>query len=148
MLTMGILLAVISVALEMFLVTKNPGIRHWMTTHDTVGMIMSFVLSVALGTIFGAEGLISLFGGIMSTVITTVIYKTHALDLVDNYQAHRTEIVSQARSVWDVTVKSVILIWKIFTAPVRFLIWCKVQVDKMIAGYHKVRSYLPQRRAA
>lgn len=125
MLMMAFILAVISTIIEMFFVVQYEGFRNFMINHQKFGLFFSLALSIGLGEIFGAHGLIALMGGLTSTIFTFVIYESRALSLVDTYRARKPEIQAKVKDVLDTSLKTIVLIWKIITAPVRFGKWCK-----------------------
>lgn len=144
MLSMAVILAVFSVGIEMILVTTYEKVRLFMLKHEKLGLFLSFFLSYGMGTMFGAHGVIALFAGVMSTVITVAIYKLHLLHLIDTYRVHQDEISAKLTSTWDVTRKSIIFWWKVFTTPIRFIAWIKRTIKH---AYAKIKGiHLPSFR--
>lgn len=142
MLTMAFILALISTIIEMFFVVQYEFIRQFMLKHQKFGLIFSLVLSITLGEIFGAHGLISLMGGLGSTIMTFVIYESHALSLVDRYRADHEVIRGKVKDVLDTTLKTIVLIWKIVTAPVRFAKWTKRKYTHAVTSTQNLKARL------
>lgn len=142
MLMMAFILAVISTIIEMFFVVQFEGLRNFMIKHQKFGLFFSLVLSIALGEIFGAHGLIALMGGLTSTIFTYAIYESHALSLVDTYRARKPEIQAKVKDVADTSLKTLVLIWKIITAPVRFGKWCKRKYNVAATTTQNIKTRL------
>lgn len=117
MLIPALVLAVVSVWIEMMLVTKVDFIRRFVNKYEIVGLCFSFALSVAIGEPFGAQGVTALLGAVISTGATLVIYKCHMLSIVDKYRAHKNEIHQKIAIHTDRAVKTVQFIWRIITFP-------------------------------
>lgn len=99
-------------------------------------LIFSVGLSVFLGHLFGAEGLIAFGGGIASTFVTAMYYPQ--MDRIEAVWTKRTEIGVKVHHVAMVTWKSVVLFWSIFTAPVRFAM---AVTAKAKAGWRSVVAF-------
>lgn len=118
-----------------------------MITHEKFGLFFSFALSLLIGEAFGAHGLIALLGGLGSTIITTIIYKSHMLHLVDKYRARKDEINAKitevkgqiktvVRNIWGM----IVFFYKVFTAPFRAYNWCKVRYQMVASKASQLRS--------
>ena len=70
MLTLAIMLALASTIVEMSLAAKFPVWRRAAKKNKTVNMIVSILLSFALGIMFGAGGLIPMSAAMISTVLS------------------------------------------------------------------------------
>lgn len=99
-------------------------------------LIFSTALSLQLGHWFGAVGLVAMMGGILSTGITAAYYTQ--METIDALWARREELFSRIQRVALVTWKSVVLVWSIFTAPVRLAIWV---TTKAKAGWRSVVAF-------
>lgn len=142
MLMMAFILAVISTIIEMFFVVQYEAFRNFMLKHVKFGLFFSLALSISLGEIFGAHGLIALMGGLTSTIFTFVIYETGALSLVDRYRENQDVIRTKVKDVLDTSLKTIVLLWKIVTAPVRFGKWCKLKYDASVNTYRNMKARL------
>lgn len=74
MLTMMAILTIASCAIEYKLTSKHPSWRLFLARHRVIALIASLGLSLLLGTLFGAEGMICFGAGLLSTIIMNVIY--------------------------------------------------------------------------
>jgi uncharacterized membrane protein len=74
LLAFAIGLAVVSAMLELYITFHHPKIRDTFGKHLWLGVAASLVISLTLGALFGAVGLVALAAGIGSTVITVPIY--------------------------------------------------------------------------
>jgi hypothetical protein len=70
MLTMVILLAIISTALELSIASQVPLWRKWSYQSKLFNLLNSIFLSYIIGFMFGAQGLIVMTAGILSTFMT------------------------------------------------------------------------------
>lgn len=146
MLTMGLILAFMSVGLEMFFVCQYESLRNFMIHHEKFGLFFSFFLSFAIGEAFGAHGVIALFAGITSTVITIVIYNTGLLHYVDKYRDNKDEISAKFTSFVQVTKGAIIFWWKVFIFPYRAYVVVKTSTQHGIArakrGQEKIKGMI------
>lgn len=72
-LTMSLMLAFASIVLEAFLVWNIPAIHRFYTSGKAgriANAVNSVLLSFALGTVFGAEGLVAMSAAMISTMIS------------------------------------------------------------------------------
>lgn len=74
MLTMMLILTAVSCAMEFRFTAKHPNWRVWLGEHRTIALILSVGLSVILGDLFGAAGLICFGAGLLSTIVMNGIY--------------------------------------------------------------------------
>lgn len=142
MLTMGLILAFMSVGLEMFVVTQYESLRSFMIKHEKFGLFFSFFLSFFIGECFGAHGVIALFAGITSTVMTIVIYKAHLLHFVDTYRENKEVISAKFTSFVQVTKGAIIFWWKIFTAPYKAYVAVKARCRKISNSVRAAKAWL------
>ena len=68
------ILTTISVIAELMLFFKFKFVQNMIHRHEVLGLALSFGLTIGLGTIFGAQGLIAMTAGLLSTVITQPFY--------------------------------------------------------------------------
>ena len=118
----AIFLAVISTAMEMTIVVKVSAIKRLFERFTFVGLAFSFLLSYGIGVAFGAGGLIAMTAGVLSTMISFVIYASGILEQMT--AANLAIWKAQITNVIVVTGKTIRLIWLTITAPVRFAMWC------------------------
>jgi hypothetical protein len=78
MLALGLMAA--CVGIELIIVYKVPAFAELLENNTLLAVAFSFGLSWMLGFMLGAAGLIVMFAGVGSTVITAIIYKMHILD--------------------------------------------------------------------
>lgn len=146
MFVMAIMLALISAWIEIKMVRGNATFRKLMENGFLfipgryMSLVFSIALSVVLGELFGAAGLIVLFGGLLSTVMTNIYYpQMEKIDeivksmrsAIDGTPAAIQQIKdfkNQCVKLWaDVRVpladflKIIIVILKIITLPLRLL---------------------------
>lgn len=74
LLTTAVLLGLISATLEIYLVRKSRAVNWLLRRAGWVPIVFSMTLSVVLGTVFGAAGVIVMFAGVLSTVIVQPYY--------------------------------------------------------------------------
>ena len=70
MLTMVFLLAIMSSALELMIAAQIPIWRQWSHKSKVFNLVNSMVLSYVIGIAFGAQGLIAMTAGVLSTFMT------------------------------------------------------------------------------
>ncbi len=70
MLIMALMLAIMSAAFELMIAAQIPVIRRWSHKSKLFNLVNSMVLSYIIGIMFGAQGLIVMFAGVMSTFLT------------------------------------------------------------------------------
>lgn len=138
MFTFAIMLAVLSTGIEMFFVVQYETVRKFMINHKKFGLFFSFALSYALGTMFGAAGLIAMTAAIASTALSLVIYESGALKYAE--PQNRAQITARVKKNTDLLVRTIKFWFKIFTAPVRAIIWCKDKVDATKSKFQVVKA--------
>lgn len=125
MLALVIMMAIFSMGFELMIIKKFPFMLR-LLEHPKHGPMISlgfsFALSLALGVVFGAGGLIIMMGGIMSTVMMQPIYA-----LIRNGKWHRSVALTrrastQIGSVFANLMKIVKLAAMIVAVPVYILI--------------------------
>lgn len=134
MFAMAMMLAVISTALEMYAVIQWEGFRRFMLAHEKMGLLWSLGMSYMIGVMFGAAGLIAMFGAILSTLLSLIIYRTNALSLVDKWRAGgRQQVIQMLHTAWG-TIK----FWgRVISAPYRA---CRWFVNKIGVATSEARS--------
>ena len=80
MFAMAFMLWLISVVIELAIVNKVPLLYHLLERYTLVAIAFSFGLSVVVGTVFGAHGMIVMTAGMGSTITTMALYKYHFLE--------------------------------------------------------------------
>ena len=142
---MGIILAVMSVAVEMFFVVQYEGVRNFLIHHEKFGIFFSFALSFFIGEAFGAHGVIALFAGMTSTVITVIIYNTGALHLVDAYRQNKSAYAAKWATFKD-TARGTIVFWaKVISAPYRAYRSVKHGCVRIADSYRRTKNVVLRR---
>jgi hypothetical protein len=67
---MAFMLAIMSAALELMIASQIPAWRKWSHKSKLFNLINSMILSYFVGIMFGAQGLIAMTAGFMSTFMT------------------------------------------------------------------------------
>jgi hypothetical protein len=67
---MAFMLAIMSAAFELMIAAQIPFMRRWSHKSKLFNLMNSMVLSYIIGIMFGAQGLIVMFAGVMSTFLT------------------------------------------------------------------------------
>jgi len=75
----AILLALISAAIEIYMVFKLAWMKTFVKKYGFLAICFSFALSWFLGLLFGAEGTIVMLGGVGSTLLTALFYSIWAV---------------------------------------------------------------------
>jgi hypothetical protein len=70
MLIMAFMLAIMSAAFELMIASQVPLWHKWSHKSKLFNLMNSMVLSYIIGIMFGAQGLIVMFAGVMSTFLT------------------------------------------------------------------------------
>jgi hypothetical protein len=70
MLVMAMMLAIMSAALELMIASQIPAWRKWSHKSKLFNLVNSMVLSYFVGIMFGAQGLIAMTAGFLSTFMT------------------------------------------------------------------------------
>lgn len=71
---MALLLALVAAFIELRTVYSIPFIRTAIEKFTVLGILFSVVLSVIIGSIFGAAGLVVMLGALIATTITQPVY--------------------------------------------------------------------------
>lgn len=142
MFTFAIILAILSTGIEMFFVIQFEPIRRFMISHKKFGLFFSFALSYALGVMFGAAGLIAMTAAIASTVMSLGIYESNVLKYAN--AQNRAKITAEIKKYTDLFIRSVKFWFGVFTAPIRFIIWCKNKIDAGKTKFQVVKSRFAQ----
>lgn len=74
LLTAGVILALLSAWLEIALVRHSRLLKALMNRMKMMRIVASIVLSIMLGTVFGAAGLVVMIAGVGSTMLTQPYY--------------------------------------------------------------------------
>lgn len=115
MMQMAFYLAAFSAALELMLVWKLRLYPIMVRSSSALSIIMSIALSYAIGTAFGASGLIVMMAALMSTVATTIVYQNDLLPpMIIAYQ--KAVIVAKA------LLKILMVIFKAVTKIVNLIV--------------------------
>jgi len=69
-----LILTVASCAIEYKITDKRPAVRAWLGSHRLVALAASLGLSLLLGTLFGAAGMICFGAGMLSTIVMNGLY--------------------------------------------------------------------------
>lgn len=75
-----VLVTMMSVALELALVTQFPVLQRLCERFTFFGIIASLFLSWGIGAMFGAAGMIIMTAAVTSTIITVLIYRLRLID--------------------------------------------------------------------
>lgn len=136
MLTFVLLLAIASTALELMIAARIPIWRKWSHKSKLFNLINSMILSYLVGMAFGAQGLIAMTAGLLSTFMTIPGYtflhwnydtpKAQALPEKSRYQ-HGAK---KWKQVGSDTTKVAYGTLKVVTAPV----WIPRKIYKSIKG--------------
>ena len=110
------LLTIMSMFFEYELVKRIKAVK-WLLVHchPIVGLVFSCVLSVFLGSIFGAEGLTVMFAGVASTILMQPIY------------------AMMRSGTWDPTMRGARVAAKIILFPIWLLGKIVIRTDKTVA---------------
>jgi hypothetical protein len=79
MLTLTIMLGVASALLELYVVFRSRTLLAMIERWSVSGLVLSLGVSVALGSLFGAAGLVALGAGIVSSCLTVAAYSAWRL---------------------------------------------------------------------
>ena len=80
-----VMVTVVAVVLELVLIYHLPRVAMWFEKNVLAGAIFSIGLSVILGSLFGAGGLIVMAAGMTSTLVTAALYKVGFLRILWRY---------------------------------------------------------------
>lgn len=122
---MALLLASASVMLEGLVAYRISAYRHLMQKAEWLAVVISMAGSFFLGKIFGAEGLVCLMAGIMSTVVSPFMYKA-----LNWHEAHADEVLVHYQKFRQTMIDTGILVYKLLrlvTLPIRAIRWTVVQ---------------------
>jgi hypothetical protein len=73
--TMAIVLGLGSAFIEMRILKSVPLLAAWNRRSMAFGLALSFIISAAIGMLFGASGLVVMMAGVISTVCTEPIHE-------------------------------------------------------------------------
>lgn len=122
---MALLLAAASLLLEGLVAYRVAPYRHFVEKREYAAVFVSMAGSFFLGKIFGAEGLVCLMAGIMSTVASPPMYK-----LLGWYEVNRDEVNAKYYQFRQTMIDFGILVYKflrLLTLPIRMIRWCVTQ---------------------
>lgn len=131
----GLVLGLASIYLELKIVKSVPALGWAVKRFGIVGVVFSLFLSVVLGGIFGAAGIVVMIAGICSTATTAPVYKFRAtLESKNDEVQRRIAVVRQAKNdairtytpVW----KGAKVVGKVVTAP----LWLPVKMGNKRQG--------------
>lgn len=123
LLTMMIILAITSCALELMIASKVPAWRRLSAKSPLFNLLNSLFISFIMGIAFGAGGLVAMGSGVISTVLSVPGYKF----LYWNYdspqaKAHGGSMFKHTVSKWKVVIsdffKIIYKVLRIITAPI------------------------------
>lgn len=136
MLTMVILLSVFSAALELMIAAKIPLWRQWSYKSKLFNLLNSLLLSYLVGMAFGAQGLIAMTAGVLSTFLTipgyTILYWNYDSPKAKNtpqrnrYQHAKEKLAEPISDMGKITYGAV----KVITAP----LWIPRRVYNKLKG--------------
>jgi hypothetical protein len=75
MLEIGLSLAVLSAAIELAVVFSIPWLGRLLERHTLFSIAFSIAVSILIGTIFGAAGLLITFAAVLSTLLSVFVYR-------------------------------------------------------------------------
>lgn len=114
-LQMAILLALASTAIEGFIVWHAPLIRKIGKKFPVLDVVFSFALSVFMGMMFAAEGVVIALGSILSTIISMPLYP--AMDWIDEHRSLVQIKKARAKEILTDTVKVIVFFLRVITFP-------------------------------
>lgn len=114
-LTMAILLGLVAAFLELRLAFGSRLIRGFIEKSSVLGIVFSIALSIFIGGLFGAAGLVVMLGAMIATAITQPVYMTANKVKVAGVNVKQTveEVKSVFRPFWSLFV----LAFKIMVFP-------------------------------
>lgn len=74
LLTMAILLGIVAASIELRTSLSIPFVRTAIEKFSVLGVIFSILLSIIIGSIFGAAGLVVMLGAMIATTLTQPVY--------------------------------------------------------------------------
>lgn len=131
MFRMGIFLSAMCFGLEMYLVASHPWLLKFLAKHKNFGLGFSIALSFAMGYTFGAEGLTVMVAAVSSTLAAVAVYESGVLNRADEMRAKAHVLRGNVHEAAILTWKSVVFLWKVFTFPVRCIMWCSARYDSV-----------------
>lgn len=140
LLSMMLILAVTSTLLELMIAAKIPAWRRLSAKSPLFNLLNSLFLSFLVGIAFGANGLIAMGSGVISTVLSVPGYQFLHWNY-DSPQAKRSggNIIKHNRSKWGSAIsdlfKLIYKIIRIITFPIWGLRWVNQKLNK-----HKLLS--------
>lgn len=135
--------------MEWKLFGSRPAARHWLEHHSTAALVGSTALSWVLGTvIFGAEGIIVMMAGLVSTMIMNQVWRNYSTVETtsvraaarykvakENYQLHK----EQYKHNVEVTLRAMKLVWAITIFPFKVIFGI---IDSMQRGVDAAKAKL------
>lgn len=124
-LTMAILLGLVAAFVELRTSFSVPFIRRAIEKASVLGIAFSVILSIILGTLFGAAGVVVLLGALIATSITQPVYmvmsrvKRSGQDFHHNVQEARDTF----RPVWKALKFTILLLTSPIWVPIRIRRW-------------------------
>jgi len=135
LLSMMLILAVTSCALELMIAAKVPPWRRLSAKSPLFNLINSLFISFIMGLAFGASGLVALGAGVISTILSVPGYQF----LYWNYDSPQAKalggnIIKHNKSKWGSAISDLLkLIYKIIriiTFPIWGLRWLNQKLNK------------------
>lgn len=128
MLTTVIVFAVIAVVFELSIVSRVAALRQTMSRHPLAGVAFSIGLSLLLGALFGAAGVMLLMAGVISTVITGIIYALWGK--VGNKTSQAAQWWADTKAAYRPLLKFIKYTAIVLTSP----LWIPVVIHRKING--------------
>jgi len=102
-LTMAILLGLVAAFIELRTAFSVPFIRTLIEKFTIIGVVFSIALSVFIGAIFGAAGLVVMLGAMIATTITQPVYMVASKVKKTGHDVAHTveEVRSVFRPFWN-----------------------------------------------
>jgi len=106
LLTAGLILMLIAAFLEIQLMRHMPWLRDLVCRYSIITIAISVALSIALGSLFGAAGVIVMIAGIGSTILTQPYYWYHRPEIRAKVQSFLAPWRSLGRGI-NKTVRAI-----------------------------------------
>jgi hypothetical protein len=135
LLSMMLILAVTSCALELMIASKVPAWRRLSAKSPLFNLLNSLAISFVMGIAFGASGLVAMGSGVISTILSVPGYQFLYWNY-DSPQAKRSggNIIRHNKSKWNLAISDLFkLIYKIIrivTFPIWGLRWLNQKLNK------------------
>lgn len=115
-----------AVKLEVKIVNAIPALKKLLIRYPLLAIGFSFVLSIAIGGVFSAGGLICMVAGVGSTIVVQPWYNGNLDGVNTAYRAKRERLRGE-KDLWMRRGSQVLsflrITWLICSAPLRALLW-------------------------